>query len=321
MKHLANIITLAVLCICIAPVTFAQGGEHYQNYGSRHMDGQAWALVSGDPYFTYSDSLGQSFYHPGGNLHSLHLTLADFFSLDTVPATITIYEDHVYGSIVTVIDTVVPGMNKYCSADVLEGVSQTELTTLRNQVFLEAANGTRTFEQMSTEYIVDMVLPPGNYAFVVRVDGTVTHSYPGGGNHRSHLGGPTNQLVNDPYPQGFALWGGCIGQGGIPLSEQLVPDPYNFGSWLDVDLAFEFSVTDLSTSIPISHYVRGNTLAVPESWNAARVEILDLSGRLLSRQQVRLGDILRFPENQILLVRAVLPDGTFQSEQVSTVGF
>jgi hypothetical protein len=321
MKPFSNLFTLVALCFCMVSTSNAQ--VQYETRGSRVMEAQAWTTVTGDPYFMFSDSAGQSLQHPGGLFHSIEMVAADFFSLDSVVGTLTVYADHVYGQIVMVKDVWVPGMLKYSSSNVLASISQSEMYPLINEVFAEAADGTRTFDQMSKEYVIDTILPAGNYVFILRVDGTVTHVYPGGGSHRSHMGFAGNYSILDPYPAGFALLGGCIGQGGDSLRELIVPDMFNWSpDGLTIDMAFEFNVLpDLSTSISTESHklppviLQNGSLIIAPEWSGTTVTVSDVTGKTLLNQLVRGGEIFELPKNQMVFITQER-DGRVRTDKV-----
>lgn len=249
MRHLTNILLLAP-CFGMAPATFAQTGEHFSTYGSRYIEAQMTTTVTGDPFFAFSDSIGERIAHFGGPLRSVRFTTIDVYSTEDVPSMITVYDGDVYGPIVTTVPIMVPGLNKVFPPGELMDLTREEV---QDKAFEYMWNATielsYSFEALMTEYMLDLMLEPGDYTFIISTDPTHLHEYSDGLTHAPQLACVTNYTTIDPYQEGYALIGGCIGQGGDSLREVIVPHFSNFGEWMTIDMAFEYTVSELSTQV------------------------------------------------------------------------
>lgn len=231
-------------------------------------------------------------------LHSVYTTALDPYSLHDVQSTLSLFRDSPYGEMVTSVQFLMPGLNRVFSAEELhhDSLSSVQVSAKAGQYGALLAPGGLSFDSIKTEIVLDLPLDTGYYVFVISTNPDSLHEYIGGGSHAPQIVVPINYTTADPYPEGYAMIGGCVAEGGDWLHEVVLANP--FDPWssdsLRVDMAFEFTVSeDFSTSV--SPEQPNNTLVVPQNngaiivpteWSGGVLGIYDLSGRELFSKMV-----------------------------------
>jgi hypothetical protein len=250
-------------------------------------------------------SLGQSFYHTEGVIHSVRLTVMDMRAMNERPAQLTIYEglegESPTGEVVVDTTVTLSGLNKFYSQEVIDGVTNgTQATALWNDVMFSAIAGDHTFDEVQTEFVIDQYLPVGYYTMMISVDHDTPDVYNGGSEHYPQLYCFVNcanaylcqnDTVINPYSQGQLINGGTGG-----------PAPP------DLDMAFEVTIKSIQTEVMdvstqnLSITIENGLLLVPNDWNGDDVTISNLLGQSIYNGKVQTGQLIQLPKGQVSFV-------------------
>lgn len=327
MKHISKQVILA-LCFCMALGLKAQEEDHILVECEQHIM-TAFVGSAAVPGNIYIDSLAQTFHKFSLTpIYSVSLSVYDAVGIEDGEGSLAIISgSDPYGPVVFEALITIPGLNKFVSDEVIAGIgSYSDVSPVANAVMNDINTGVLGFDDVKTEYALDLPLPPGDYCIIISTDGTDLNEYPDGSTHAPWLIGYANcgdpwicgEAVLDPYQSGHLLQGGGMGMGGAPLAETV-----NF------DMAFEVKVyKELSTGIGeetngklVLPTIVDGQVSIPSDWAGGNLSVFDGVGRQLYAGRVFAGQNVRLEAPTQQLLFRLEQGGRVRSAKVTVVGF